>query len=76
LQNDKQLAFFSYIAGGFGNNISNQIMSIADATGVNGSAMSVSNVIRMAEQHGKKPYSHKSIREIFSLNRQVLIGDI
>ena len=38
------LAFFTYIAGGFGKNIDTQIKGIADATGVNGSAMSVSNM--------------------------------
>lgn len=71
-----QLAFFSYIAGGFGSNIDKQIHSIVEATGVNGSALSVSNVIKMVERHNKKPYSHKSIKEILSVNRQVRMCDI
>ena len=70
------LAFFSYIAGGFGSHIDSQIKSIADATGVNGSAMSVTNVIKMVEQHNKQPYSHEKIKDIFSVNRQVLMNDI
>lgn len=41
-----------------------------------GSAMSVSNMIKMVEQHECTPYSHQKIRDIFSLNRQVLINDI
>lgn len=75
-KSDKPLAFFSYIAGGFGNNIDNQIKNIANATGVNGSAMSVSNMIKMVEQHESEPYSHQKLRNIFSINRQVLIKDI
>lgn len=73
---DCPLAFFSYIAGGFGNNIDGQIRSIVDATGVNGSAMTVTNVIKMVERHNKQPYSHEKIKEIFSVNRQVLMNDI
>ena len=75
-QLDKPLAFFSYIAGGFGRNIDKQLNAIVSATGVNGSAMSVSNMIKMVERHADNPYSHQKIREIFSLNRQVLMSDI
>ena len=75
-KSDKSLAFFSYIAGGFGSNIDKQLNNIVDATGVNGSAMSVSNMIKMVEKHECTPYSHQKIRDIFSLNRQVLISDI
>ena len=73
---DKTLAFFSYIAGGFGANIDKQLKNIVDATGVNGSAVSVSNMIKLVEQHNQTPYSHKRIKEIFSVNRQVLLSDL
>ena len=73
---NKPLAFFSYIAGGFGNGIEKQIKNIVAATDVNGSAISVSNVIKMVEQHKQLTYSHQKIRDIFSVNRQVLISDI
>ena len=75
-ESDKPLAFFSYIAGGFGTNIDKQIKSIVDAAGVNGSAMSVSNMIKMVEQNASKPYTHQKIRDIFSVNRQILAKDI
>lgn len=71
-----RLAFFSYIAGGFGNNINKQISNIVDATGVSGSAMSVSNMIKMVERHNKKSYTHNAIEKIFSVNRQILTSDI
>ena len=70
------MAFFSYIAGGFGINIDDQIRSIFNASGVPGAAISVSNVIKMVEQSENKPYSHMRIKDIFICNRQVLLSDI
>ena len=73
---ENRLAFFSYIAGGFGKNIDKQIQTIVNATGVNGSAMSVTNMIKLVEQHNKIPYSHRKLCDIFSVNRQVLMQDL
>ena len=70
------IAFFSYISGGFGSNIDSQLRSITEATGVNGSAISVSNMIRMVEENNRQAYSHKQIRDIFGVNRQILINDV
>lgn len=72
----KNLAFFSYVAGGFGSNIDKQIRNIVDVSGVNGSAISVSNVIKMVENHSNAPYTHSEIRQIMGVNRQVLLSDI
>lgn len=69
------LAFFSYIAGGFGKNFDNQVKGIVDVTGVNGSGMSVSNMIKLVECYNAKGYTHKNIRDIFSVNRQILLSD-
>lgn len=73
---NKPLSFFSYIAGGFGPNITGQIKKIVDETGVNGSAVAVTHIIQMVEKHQEAPYSHAMIRDIFSLNRQIAIADI
>lgn len=70
------LAFFSYISGGFGNNINTQIKSIVDETGVNGSAVSVSNIIKLAEMYQDNGYNHNNIKDILSLDRQVLLADL
>ena len=70
------LAFFSYIAGGFGSNIDAQLMKIVNETGVNGSAVTVSSVIQMVEKQQAEPYSHAKIRELFSLNRQLVLADL
>jgi hypothetical protein len=70
------LAFFTYIAGGFGRNINSQIRDIFDETEVCGSAFSVSNIIALVEKNTEKPFSHIRLRELFAMNKQVLLGDI
>lgn len=72
----KPLAFFSYIAGGFGKNITPQIQSIVEETGIQGSAISVNNVISMVEKNLITPYPHTAIRTILSKNRLIEIKDI
>ena len=69
------LAFFSYIAGGFGKNFDSQVKAVSEVTGVNGSGMSVSNMIKLVECYDAKGYTHKNLRDIFSVNRQILLGD-
>ena len=73
---DKPLSFFSYIAGGFGTNINGQLMKIINETGVHGSAAAVSNIIQMVEKHQDAPYSHAKIKELFSLDRQIVFVDL
>ena len=69
------LAFFSYIAGGFADNIDRQVLSIATESKIPGSAVPVSSFIRLAEQHQEHSYSHEELRRIFSVNRQVVAAD-
>ena len=73
---NRQPAFFSYIAGGFVKNINDQITDIYNETGVRGTAMPVTNMIRLIELYQKQGYTHKNIRNIFSLNRQVTLLDV
>jgi len=70
------LVFFSYIAGGFGGNINAQLARIIEETGVHGSALAVSNVIQMVEKQQTTPSPHAQIKDLFSLDRQVLITDL
>lgn len=70
------MTFFSYIAGGFGTNIDKQLQQIYSETGVPGSAVSVTNIIKMVEAQESRPYSHKRIKDIFSVNRQVVMSDL
>lgn len=70
------LAFFSYIAGGFSGGIDTHIRELVGLSHTSGSAMPVGTFIRMIEEHTRNPYSHRRIREIFSLNRQVLPTDL
>ena len=70
------LAFFTYIAGGFGKNINTQIRDIVEETSVHGSAVSVSNIIALVEQTQTTSIPSKRIKEIFSLDRQILRSDL
>ena len=73
---ESELAFFSYIAGGFGSNINSQLAKITDETGVRGSAVTVSNIIKMVEKQQINPYTHMQIKNLFSVGRQVVLGDL
>jgi hypothetical protein len=73
---NQPLAFFSYIAGGFGRNIEAQLQQITKATKVSGSAMNVSSMIELVKTYKSCLKSHESIREIFSIGRQVNLSDI
>lgn len=77
-QKQYPLAFFSYIAGGFGPNINHQIKSISEETKISGSAINVSNIIELARNYydSSKKYNQESIKKILSLNRQVLLTDL
>lgn len=70
------LGFFSYIAGGFSSKIDAQLDGIYQETGISGSAVTVSNVIKMVEKQQQEPYTHARIKEILGLGRQVLLQDI
>lgn len=72
------LAFFSYLSLSFGKNIKSQIEEIAEKTGVPGSAIPVSTFIQMVENQTRNTrlYSYDDIRNIFSLNREVLLADV
>ena len=72
------IGYFSYIAGGFAPQIDRQIRNEVEASGVHGSGITVGNFIAMIEKQssGEKVYSHGMLREIFGLDRQILLTDI
>ena len=72
------IGYFSYIAGGFGKQIDKQLKDISDEVGIAGSGITVSNFIKMIENQtsGNRKYNHNELRQIFGLNRQILLGDI
>ncbi|SIR07410.1 Restriction endonuclease FokI, C terminal [Alkalispirochaeta americana] len=70
------LAFFMYIAGGFSNSFEISIKNISRESKVNGSGISVVNLIKMIEKQIEKPYCHLSLRSIFSLNRLITPEDM
>lgn len=69
------IGFFTYIAGGFISTIDKQIQSEVEECHVSGSGITVGNMIKLVEQYQEKPYSHKELRDIFGLNRQITMAD-
>ena len=72
---DYPIGFFTYIAGGFADSIDKQIQSEVNESHVPGSGITVANFIRLAEEHQKLPFTHSELRELFGVNRQIMMTD-
>lgn len=70
------VGFFTYISGGFKNTIDEQIRSIADEAEVHGSGITVDNLIHLLNRHVRQPYTHRELKDIFSLDRRILLRDL
>ena len=70
-----QLAFFSYIAGGFVPKTSAQILDIVEESGVHGSAITANSLITLCKMQPAKQYSHGDLRKLFSVDRRINITD-
>lgn len=70
------LAFYTYIAGSFGNNINSQLAAITNDTHISGSAMPVDIFINLAQDYAEKGYDHQFLKTIFSVNREVQLSDL
>lgn len=69
------IGFFTYIAGGFINSIDKQIQAEVNQSRVPGSGITVGNFIKLVEEHQREPYSHSQLRDIFGVNRQIIMAD-
>ena len=72
----QDLAFFSYIAGGFGSHFSSQVQKIYQETGIRGSGINVSNMIKLIEDYPAKGYTHATLKDLFTLNREIDLSDL
>lgn len=70
------IGFFTYISGGFIKTIDKQIQSEVDESGINGSAINVNNMIKLIENQQNNPKSHSELKDLFGLNREILLSDI
>lgn len=70
------IGFFTYISGGFVKHIDEQLKSEVEESGIHGSGITVANLISLIEAHQENPYSHKELRNIFGLDRQILLSDL
>lgn len=70
------IGFFSYIAGGFISTIDKQIKSEVEESHVHGSGITVGTFIKLIENHSETAYTHAKLREIFGLDRQIVMNDL
>ena len=69
------LAFFSYISGGFAPNFDGQVNRLVRESGVKGSGISVYRLIELTEKQIQNSFSHRELRRIFSVGRQIRTTD-
>jgi AlwI restriction endonuclease. len=69
------LAFFAYVAGGFKSTINGGIRKIFESTSVCGSAITATDLIMLLNVHRKIPISAPQLKQLFSINRQILPRD-
>lgn len=70
------IGFFTYISGGFVSNFDAQLIKECQESKINGSGITVSNLITLIEDHMNNPYTHAELRKLFGMNRQILLADI
>lgn len=67
----RNLAFFMYIADGFGANIDSQVNSIANETNVGGSVITARSLLRLLQRHQVNPIDHNVLRQLFTSNARI-----
>ena len=70
-----ELAFFSYVAGGFGNTIDRGIQQINRNTLVAGSAISASCMLALLSESRRRTLSKRDLRNLFQVNRLIRSQD-
>lgn len=75
-QSTYPVGFFSYIAGGFISTFDKQVASEIEESHINGSGITVATFIKMIEKNSETPYSHKQLRDVFSIGREIKLADI
>lgn len=70
------IGFFTYIAGGFISTIDKQISAEVEESNVHGSGITVATFIKMIEKAAEAPYTHRQLRDIFGVDREIKLADI
>lgn len=70
------LEFFMYVADSFGRNIQTQLQSISSESGINGSVISATGMLRLLHKYQVNGIDHHELHRIFTSNSQISITDI
>jgi len=69
------LAFFSYVAGGFGNSIDQGIRRISERSTLQGSAITARCLLDLLAEHRRRGCSKHELKELFQRNRLIRSND-
>lgn len=74
-EDEERPAFFVYVIHEGSTNLTSQIRTLAEKTGVHGSAITARDILLMIRRHQEIPFTHEEIRRIFSQNQIVNLLD-
>lgn len=69
------LAFFMYIAGGFGNRFDAQVGDVSNSTNMLGCGINARNMIRLLREYSHNRWSHNDLLNLFQVNREIRLSD-
>ncbi|WP_407270369.1 restriction endonuclease FokI C-terminal domain-containing protein [Radiobacillus sp. PE A8.2] len=65
------LQFFMYIAAGFSSTFDKQVKDLAKESGINGSGITVNNIIKLAREYSQNNWDHRQLKDLFQMNREI-----
>lgn len=71
----KNLEFFMYIAGGFGSNFNKQLQEVSQEGSLKGCGISANNIIKLAREYKKNNWQQRTLRNLFTLNKEIKSSD-
>lgn len=69
------LEFFMYIAGGFGSNFDQQILSTSQRSKIDGCGITTNNILKLARKYKDKNWTHDDLNKLFRINRELKSSD-
>lgn len=67
-----KLAFYNYVAGGFGSGVAKSFKELESMTDIPGSYITAYNLIQLLRIHRTKPLNPEEFEEIFSCNKEII----
>lgn len=69
------LAFFSYVAGGFGRTVDEGVRRISSDTNVPGFVITAGDLLNLLKEHRKRQFTKTELKNLFVSNKQLFSAD-